>query len=147
MDNLRISMNNVWLSQLFKNDGKVLDTYVPHRIRNNKDYKFGFVCFSTALKAMKRNSSLEIMRRKLLINKAKVQNKPTKPMQQYEKKMKCQQAKIWKLAPLVNRSYKEVVDSPPLEEVEVTVDIPLERVLDYPMCDILEMVLLCTNQV
>lgn len=126
-----MSMNNVWLSQLFKNDGKVLDTYLPYRIRNNKDYIFGFVCFSIedeALRAMKRNPSLVIKDRKLLINKEKFheKSKPTKPLQQYEK-MRSQYCASWRPSLRDNRSYKEVIDSTSIEEIDIPKDIPLEK--------------------
>lgn len=63
IDDLPLSMNNLWLYQIFKNYGNVSDTFVPQKIRKNNQLKFGFVTFTKkddALRAITRNDGLVI---------------------------------------------------------------------------------------
>lgn len=69
-----MSMSNLWLRQFFKNDGEILDVYVPNRIRKGKNYKFGFVKFkrkSDVDRAIRRNRDFQIKGMKIVIQRAR----------------------------------------------------------------------------
>lgn len=45
IDNLPNNMSNLWLRQLFQNDGCVIGSFVPNKMRNGKTTKVEFVRF------------------------------------------------------------------------------------------------------
>lgn len=45
IDDLPSNMSNVWFSQIFKNEGNIIDAYVSNKERRGKKLRFGFVKF------------------------------------------------------------------------------------------------------
>lgn len=70
IDNLPLSITNLWLRHLFKNDGDVVDVFVPNKIRYGKNFCFGFVRFKHKQEVENtiwRNNSLEVKGRKIIV--------------------------------------------------------------------------------
>lgn len=113
IDNLPSNMSNLWLYQIFKNEGSVVDAFVSKKKRKNNNQSFGFVRFryaSDAENAIKHNNFLEINNIQVTWSKYK----HPKAIADKPKNMKRQTApqqnqRIWKPALRDVRSYREVV--------------------------------------
>lgn len=120
-------MNNIWLRQFFKNDGHVLDAYVPHKIRKNRDVRFDFVSFSKkeeALNAIKRNHMILVKVRTLQVHQAMYDRPLVPPSTSLQgvnnnQKNKTYRPIVWRPANRDGRSYKEVLGSEESMMVEV----------------------------
>lgn len=74
MDNLHQTISKEWLFQIFKHEGRMIDTFVSSKVRQTNKNKFGFVLFSMkeeSLNAMKRNDGLEIRGLKMKVSLSK----------------------------------------------------------------------------
>ena len=73
IDNLPKAMTRIWLWQLFKYDGSLVDAYLSKKIRRNNDKLFGFVRYRTkedALKAIRRLDGQIIRECKIKVKEA-----------------------------------------------------------------------------
>ena len=53
VDFLPLNMNNLWLRRLFNNHGKVIDAFVPKKLRKETTNRSGFVTYSTREEAQR----------------------------------------------------------------------------------------------
>lgn len=77
IDNLPMSMTNVWLKQLFKNEGRILDVFVSRKQHKFEKELFRFVRFHKeheANEAIKRNDELLVKGNKLKVQWSKYTN-------------------------------------------------------------------------
>lgn len=120
VDNLPLTMNNVWLRQIFKNDGRLIDAFVSRKQRRNNQFWFGFVRLinkKDAEKAIKRNNGLEVKGCKLKVSWAKYSSNnssASKVVPRHVNSGKNKETKMWKPTVRDARSYKEVVLKAPV---------------------------------
>lgn len=113
-------MSNLWLRQLFQNDGLILDTFIPYTLRIGKDTRFGFVRFQKedqASHAINRNNGLLIKGQKLEVKWAKYARNTHIKKKGNSHQVPTPKQKVWKPAQRDTRSYKEVVQAQTTLEV------------------------------
>lgn len=106
-------MSSLSLRQIFKNEGRIIDTYVSQKARLNKPYAFGFVRFvneKNVIQAVRRNNGLMIKGRKILVSMSRYQqwDNKTKGDKYTTKKLKGLQ-KVWMPSKRDGRPYNVVV--------------------------------------
>lgn len=74
IDNLRKSMTNIWLRQMFKNEGKVIDVFVPNKNCVGKQFKFRFVRFrrhEEVEKAIRIKNGMFVKGKRIIVQRAR----------------------------------------------------------------------------
>lgn len=115
VDNLPPSMSNIWLHQLFNNDGKVIDAFVSKKARPKKKGSFRFVRLSRvreAIEAIKRNNGLMVKGYKIVVVMSKYQlsfENTTQNMKSHRAPMQnTHTKKVWRRSKRDARTYSQV---------------------------------------